>query len=392
MLPATAFCRDERQRELLGRLEPLAAAFAERAPAHDRDASFPFENFADLHAAGLLGLTVPAAHGGGGGGVLDMVLVVERLARADGSTALALGWHLSNLGKLAETGAWRPEQREAVFAAAVREGALINSAASEHATGSPSRGGRPTTRARRQADGSWVLQGRKVYVTAAPALRFFIVSASLEGEPGTAHFLVPAGSPGLRVEKTWDALGMRASGSDDLVLADVPLPEGARVDPSPRPGRSNGAGWGLHVPACYLGIAQAARDFAVRYAAHRQPNSAAAPIGELPYTQERLARIDLALLPARTLLFTLAQRWDTGSPEERAALGPAVAACKVVALQAALTAVDEAMRVVGAPGLGRDLPLERCYRDVRCGLHNPPMEDVVWTTLARAALREVAGA
>jgi alkylation response protein AidB-like acyl-CoA dehydrogenase len=100
--------------------------------------------------------------------------------------------------------------------------------------------------------------------------------------------------------------------------------------------------------------------------------------------------MDLALTPARALLFTLAGRWDDARPEDRAALEPAVAACKVAALQAALAAVDEALRVAGAAGLGRDLPLERHYRDVRCGLHNPPMEDVVFGLLARTAVAEVA--
>ncbi len=385
MLPAESFCRTEAQRAVLRLAEGLTTGFADRAAQHDREASFPFENFAELRQAGLLGLTAPVEFGGRGEGVLTTVLLLERLARADGSTALALGWHLSNIGKLAESGAWSDAQRAAVFRAAVRDGGLLNSAASEHATGSPSRGGRPTTRARRDGDG-WVLDGRKVYVTAAPALARFIVSAAVED--GVAQFLVPAGAPGVRVEATWDAIGMRSSGSDDLVLDGARLAADARLDTAPKPGHSNGAGWALHTPAVYLGVAQAARDFAAAFAASRQTNSMGAPIGEAPHVQERLARIEMALLPARTLLFTLAERWDASPPAGRAALGPALAACKSIAIQAGLTAVDEAMRVVGAPGLTRALPIERYYRDVRAGLHNPPMEDTVWPLLANAMLRE----
>jgi alkylation response protein AidB-like acyl-CoA dehydrogenase len=389
MLPAESFCRTEAQRALLAQAAALAPGFAARAAAHDRDATFPFENFEELRRAGILGLTAPTSFGGQGAGVLDAVLLLERLARADGSTALALGWHLSNIGKLAESGAWSDAQRARVFTAAVRDGGLLNSAASEHATGSPSRGGRPTTRARRTDEG-WILDGRKVYVTAAPALAHFIVSATLEESGGAtvANFLVPRDAPGVRVEATWDALGMRASGSDDLVLEGARLPADARLDTAPQPGHSNGAGWGLHTPAVYLGVAEAARDFAAAFAAYRQPNSMAAPIGEAPHVQQRLARVEMALLPARTLLFTLADRWDRGSLEERGSLGPALAACKSIAIQAALDAVDEAMRVVGAPGLTKAQPIERYYRDVRAGLHNPPMEDTVWPLLANAMLRE----
>ena len=384
-----SFVRTDAQRALLEVAARLAPAFAERAAAHDRDASFPFENFVEIQQAGLLGLTAPVEFGGQGRGVLDTALLLERLARADGSTALALGWHLSNIGKLAESRAWSDEQRARVFTAAVRDGGLLNSAASEHATGSPSRGGRPTTRARRTADG-WVLDGRKVYVTAAPALAHFIVSATVEepGGPGFGNFLVPQGAPGVRVEATWDAIGMRASGSDDVVMEGCRLAPDARLDTAPKPGRSNGGGWALHTPAVYLGVAQAARDFAAAFAAFRQPNSATAPIGEAPHIQQRLARVEMALLPARTLLFTLAERWDGSTPEARAGLGPALAACKTIAIQSGLNAVDEAMRVVGAPGLTRAMPIERYYRDLRAGLHNPPMEDTVWPLLANAMLRE----
>jgi alkylation response protein AidB-like acyl-CoA dehydrogenase len=250
ILPSEGFCRTQRQRESLHLAEALAAAFAPRAAEHDREATFPWENLAELRRAGMPGLTVPTEAGGGGAGVLETALVLEALARGDGSTALTLGWHLSNIGRMAETGGWTPAQREAVFRAAVTDGALINAALSEVATGSPSRGGRPTTRAR-PVPGGWRLDGHKVYVTGAPALQFFIVTATLCDDGGAAaaggamaHFLATRDTPGLRVEPAWDALGMRASRSDDVVLDDARLPAEARVDPRPKPGHSTGVGWG----------------------------------------------------------------------------------------------------------------------------------------------------
>ncbi|MGZ3602242.1 MAG: acyl-CoA dehydrogenase family protein, partial [Ktedonobacterales bacterium] len=92
----------ERQRELLDRAIPLAERFAERAGSHDRDGTFPHENFADLRDAGLLALTVPEEYGGFGADELDYALVLECIAWGDASTALALGMHLSNVGQLVE--------------------------------------------------------------------------------------------------------------------------------------------------------------------------------------------------------------------------------------------------------------------------------------------------
>ena len=79
--------------EHIARALRLAGVFAARAPAHDRDASFPFENFADLSREGLLALTVPAALGGGGAGARDATRVLGIVGKADPSTALVLSMH-----------------------------------------------------------------------------------------------------------------------------------------------------------------------------------------------------------------------------------------------------------------------------------------------------------
>ncbi|MGH2351995.1 MAG: acyl-CoA dehydrogenase family protein, partial [Chloroflexota bacterium] len=146
-----------RQEELIALAGELAARFGERAPQHDRAGTFPHENFADLHASGYLALTIPREFGGGGASILEIVLAQERLARGDASTALGTSMHLSILGRLGwavlageagesgEAGGWTRERYAAVARAVIDEGALINSAASEPETGSPSRGGRPAT-------------------------------------------------------------------------------------------------------------------------------------------------------------------------------------------------------------------------------------------------------
>lgn len=386
------FIRTDRHRAVAARALELAERFAARAAEHDRAGSFPVENFVALRASGYTRLTIPSRYGGEGGGVYEMVLAQNLLARGDGSTALSVGWHLFKMGQLAETGVWEEPVLERVYGGAVREGHLLNAIISEPETGSPSRGGRPTTRARLEG-GQWVIDGRKIFSTMAPVLHFFLVSAAIEGGEENGWFLVERGTAGLRIEETWDTLGMRATGSHDVIL------EGVRVEASAlvqRFGRSvpyegapgNGAGWNLHIPAVYLGIAEAARDWAVSFAVRHRPNSLTGPIGELPGVQAQLGQIELELLAARTLLFTMAERWDV-EPEHRPDLVAAVGGAKVFVVNAALNAVDRAMRVVGAQSLFRANPLERYYRDLRAGLHNPPMEDAALAALARAALKGI---
>ncbi|HEX2326707.1 MAG TPA: acyl-CoA dehydrogenase family protein, partial [Chloroflexota bacterium] len=92
--------KTRRQEELVALAGELGARFAVRAPGHDRDGTFPHENFADLHASGYLALSIPREFGGGGASYLELALAQERLARGDASTALGAGMHLSILGRL----------------------------------------------------------------------------------------------------------------------------------------------------------------------------------------------------------------------------------------------------------------------------------------------------
>ena len=380
----------ERQAELMALADRLAERFAARADAHDRDNTFPFENFQDLREAGYLALSVPAEFGGGGIDLLDLALAQERLARGDGATALAAAMHLTLLGRLGETRVWPEAAFARVCGDVVARGALINSAHSEPEMGSPSRGALPSTTARRTADG-WVLNGRKRWASLAPALTHVVVLAAAEAvggdePPRRANFLVPGDAAGLRIEETWDNLGMRATASHDLVLADVAVPDAALLPEGATTVPGEGKGWGpLVVSAVYLGIAGAARNAAVAYARDRRPNGMAGPIAELQTIQHRVAEIELLLLQARSVLYGTAETW-VRCPERRAAIEWQLAAAKYTATNHAIRVTDLALRVVGANGLSRRLPLERYFRDVRSGLSQPPMDDVALTAIGRAAL------
>ena len=379
--------KTRRQSEFVALAESLAGPIAARAEAVDRAGAFPYENFREMHEAGYLGLTIPRDLGGLGADVLEYALAHERIARACGSTALAANMHLSLIGRIAETGLWPAETLGRVTRDIVAHGALLNSANSEPEMGSPSRGGLPSTVAERTGAG-WVINGRKRWTSLAPALTYLMVMATIvDGDaPRRGNFLVPASAPGVRVEETWDNLGMRGTASDDVVFTDVEVPFEALVPVEGSDVPGDGLGWSTFGGAVvFLGIGQAARDEAVRYARERRPNGMAGPIAELQTIQHRIARIELDLLQARALLYATAEWW-LARPEERNAHGWRSAAAKYAVTNAVMRATDEALKAAGSAGLAATSPLQRYFRDARAAIGQPPIEDVALTTIGKAAL------
>ena len=388
-----AYPLTDRQRALLERAEPLAPRFAERAAAHDADASFPFENFADLRAAGLLALTVPEAYGGLDADEMDYVPVLERIAWGDASTALVLGMHLSNIGQLVEGKLWA-DRLPSLCREIVEQGAMLNAAQAEPEMGSPSHGGVPATVARPDAEtGGWRISGRKIYTTGAPGLRYFITLAAIEEPDQPVHlgsFLVPGDAPGVRIEKTWDGLALRASGSDDLVLEDARVPADALLDArpvgAPDPRGALGLPWGpLTLAAVYSGVALAARDEIVHFAATRVPTALGKPIGELPAVRLRLGEIEALLLATRRALYGLASDWVT-HPDLRPQLRAQAPLVKYLATNNAVRVTDLALRTAGGSGLQRTMRLGLLFRDARAGLINAPPDDAVLQNAGRLAI------
>jgi alkylation response protein AidB-like acyl-CoA dehydrogenase len=379
------FPRNESQARLLRIAEELAPHFAERAAAHDRDATFPHENFEELRAAGYFAAPVPEQYGGQGHGLADVALAQLALAAGDGSTALAVGMHLMVVGSEAAGRGWPEPLRERVFHAVVEDGALVNNIAAEPELGSPRGGGRPQTVLEPDGSGGWRLTGHKTFSTLSPALTFAVVYAAVEdGSDEVARVLVDWGETGVRVDETWDAIGMRATGSHDVYFEGVRVSDadflsrrGPGAPKGVQPGSSaagqGGAWFPLLVAAANLGVAEAARDYAVDFARTRKPTGYDAPIAAIPHVREQVARMQAADIAARSLLLNTAEDWDE-HPEARSDLGAAVAAAKRLATNSAVEIVELAMRIVGGVALHRSEPLERYFRDVRGGLVNPPIE------------------
>ncbi|WP_206916405.1 acyl-CoA dehydrogenase family protein [Alicyclobacillus suci] len=379
------FVLSDEQRDRLRITKALADQFAARAAGHDEAGTFPHENIEALRESGYVTWTVPKVYGGLEISLRELLLHQEQLARGDGSTALAIGWHVGMILNLRASHAFPEPIFQTICESVMDKGWLINSCASEPATGSPSRGGRPETTATR-VDGGYRITGRKTFSTLSPVLDWILVTAGVANSEEVGEFLVRGQD--VTIVETWNTLGMRATGSHDIVMEDVFVPDAHVVtikhpkEPSAR--NRDGSGWLLHIPACYLGVGLAARDFAMKFAATYQPNSLPHPIADVPHIEEKLGQMELKLLSARTLMYDLAARWDSASEADRPALRPLFGAAKTQATNAAYEVVDLAMRVVGARSLAKGLPLERYYRDVRAGLHNPPMDDVVFKMLAKA--------
>lgn len=394
----TPYPRTPRQQQLCERARALAARFGERAAEHDRDGSFPHANFADLRTAGFAGLTVPESLGGDGADLLEMVMVLEELGRGDGSTALAFTMHAQTVGHAVESGAWPEPLFARLCREAVERGALVNSVATEPELGSPARGGRPKTTARpvRDRSGSvvaWQMSGRKSFASMAPTLDYAIVPATLEGTNyETARFLVPmAGGEGagISIVETWDSLGMRATGSHDLVLRDVNVPAGMMVErvaegASARNAPVN-AWFMLGVSAVYLGVAEAALTCGCDYALARVPTALGKPIAEVEAIQRQLGQASFLLQQARLALYQAAALWQDNSPPTNT-LSNLVAVAKVTATNNAIGAVDLVMRAAGGSAMSRSLPLERYYRDVRGGLYHPINDDAAYVGFGKSAI------
>lgn len=369
----------EIQRKWIKKFEEIAPTFKERAAYNDIHSSFPFENIEWLINEGYTLLTLPKAYGGEGATIEDMVVLQSYLGEIDGATTLSIGWHLSVVGQLYEQHLWEQSMLDQ-FAEEIKNGALVNREISEAETGSPTRGGRPATNAIKDDD-TYVLNGVKTFTSMSKALTHFIVGAYIEEIGEVGFFLVPSEIEGVEIADNWDMVGMRATESHDLVLNNVrvPLENFVETKSARKPN-----GWILHIPSTYLGIAQAARNYAVEFAKTYSPNSIQGTIAELPTVQQNIGKMESLLLSARHFLWSTAHGYQM--LDEDSQIWNETSASKVLVMNQGLEIVDLAMRIVGAKSLEMDRPLQRYYRDMRAGLHNPPMEDMAYTNIAKSVL------
>jgi len=392
-----------KQRALMTLVHRLGReSFAPRAAQLDRDAQFPFANYADMRRAGLLGLCVPGSHGGHGADYATYALVSAEIGRYCGATALTFNMHVCTTlwsGLLSEDLDMSDEQRASHrscqhlhFDRVIREGAIYAQPFSEG--GAAAAGAAPFGTTAVRAEGGWRISGKKIFASLSDAADYFGVLCT-ERKPDTQlsrrdtlYLAVPRHAPGLTVEGTWDPLGMRATVSRNLVFQDVFVPDEAALMPQ-----------GLYFQAAtrwphmfmtlsptYMGIAQAAYDFTVAYL--RGEIAGTGPVKRRQFATKQIAVAEMFIKLEQTRNLFLRAIEDARVDPSKSTRLRAYAAQYTI-MENAQDLARLAIRTCGGQSMLKSLPLERLYRDARCGsLMLPWTAELCMDRIGREALYE----
>ena len=369
----------ERRRDFTELAGEHAEDFKARVNRHDRENSFPFENIDAMKMSGYVNMTLPVELGGGGANPLDLVLSQERLARGDGPTAVAINMHIFNTGLRSDLWRLGDVKQLPLLKACARDSLIICSGTSDPRMNTVIgfAGLNDTTRNAEKVDGGYRVNGRAGFSSLCVCADFFEETAHYEDPskgPFCLYFMVPAKTPGIAIQNNWDTMSIRASSSHDTVWENVFVPE---ENVTARPARE----WDTYnnifvswfmtsIAACYLGIAQAARDHAVNWASERTQLPFDRPVSHYPGNQFLAAEMEVGLRAARAMLLATASALKDPSQRANPSLID-VLACKHFVTETAVNVVDKAMRIGGGAAISRSSPLEQMYRDVRAGVIHP---------------------
>ena len=365
-------------------LANVTRELAAHAPAHDTDGSFPWPGIRAVHEAGLLTATVARPDGEPGLTARETVDVFLALGEGDPSVALITAMTVAQHAFQAASPTWPAALYERILRESDERPTLINAVRAEPELGAPARGGLPATTARRTAEG-WSVSGHKGFATGSEGLAYHLVwVVTDEPDQRVGHVIVPGDAPGIRIERTWDHLGMRASSTHDVIYDDVRVPfenfDGAPVGTVPNNAAIPGA-IGLAVPSLYLGVAKAALAAFVTYTGTRVPTSLGRPISTLERIQSVAGEARAQIIQAELVLDAAAAQVDQGRADA-AALG----VVKLLTSRGAIAAVQGLVAAIGNPALTRSLPFERHLRDVLCARPHPPQDDAALVAAGRSLL------
>lgn len=361
------------QADLIAQARRLGAErFAPRAAQHDRDASFPTANYRDLHDAGLLAVCIPQQDGGLGADYLTYVLAAAEIARFCGATALTWNMHVCSTlwtGALADdldmdatTRAEHERRRALHFRRIVAEGAIYAQPFSEGNASAV--GAIPFGTVAKPVDGGWLVTGRKVFASLSGHANYYgVLCTERAGDAGasrrnTLYLAVPADAKGVAVVGDWDPLGMRGTVSRTLEFSDAFVEHDAALMPRGMYFQA-ATRWPhmfLTLSPTYLGLAQAAYDFTVRYLRDGRRSSVV--------KQLAVAEMRIKLEQAKTLWFqAVSEAHVDPTPEQRLR----AYAAQFSTMETANDLARLAIRTCGGHSMLKSLPLERIYRDSRCG-------------------------
>lgn len=373
--------------------EEHAADFATRAAQHDRDNSFVAENFDAMKESGLLAACAPVEFGGlGVESVHDITVAISRLARGCGASAICANMHIGSVwlvtrGWLQRKAAGESSGDDGVarFLPILGKSAVILSGAGTEPGNSFFL---PMTEAT-PVEGGYLVNGHKIFATnsdIADTVSVILRVPDGEGWYRSAMALVLRGSKGMDVRGNWDAMGMRGSGSHDVVFTDCFVPSEMVLVNQPL-GEFAPQGWpsitavNYALVGAFLGIAEAAREHIVELAKTKKKLPFDMVLADRPATQFQIAEIDVALTAARSALARTADYIDEVFAGRDADLTHDDVrrimhewqCTKLIVNRAAVDVVDRAMALSGGTGYLSSSPLSRLYRDVRAGPFMQPL-------------------
>lgn len=375
---------------LIDRIAELGPTFVERSVGYDRDAAFPYENWADLRDAGLLGLCIPEADGGLGADFVGYALCAEELGRHCLSTALTFNMHSATTiltGQIADDMELSADDRALLHAnrsilrrGIVEHGTIHSQPFSEGVAAGATAG--YMTRAV-PVDGGYRVTGRKIFASLSGAADIHNVVCSVEGDPRLRLLGVPADAEGVVIEGDWDPLGARATDSRNLVMTEAFVPAENEWIPA---GLFDQAAerWPyfyMTLSFAYLGLMRAIID---ETAAYLIGDGSPGGRREHPIKQQGWAEMNLVYERAQALCYRVLA--ESGPDPAPAAVRRAWTSM-VSTMDGAPEIASLALRVCGGRSLLRPNRLEQFYRDARCGATMLPWSvEVCLDRLGRAGL------
>ncbi|WP_426689327.1 acyl-CoA dehydrogenase family protein [Rhodanobacter ginsengiterrae] len=340
------------------RIAPVAAEL-------DAKGEFPLENIREMGKLGLMGIEVPEAYGGAGMDSIAYALAVIEVAAADAATSTIMSVNNSLFcnGILKHGN----EEQKQTYVRAIATGEAIGAyALTEPQSGSDASA--MHTRATKNADGNWVINGKKSWITSGPVARYivlFAISTPGIGAKGVSAFIVDTQLPGFHAGKTEPKLGIRASATCEIEFTDYVLPKENLLGEE---GKGFSIAMGvldagrIGIASQAVGICRAAYEATLQWSRDRK--AFGVPIGTFQMTQSKIADMKCKL-DAATLL-TLRAAWAKGEAERTGGrFGTEAAVAKLVASEAAMWISHQAVQIHGGMGYSKEMPLERYFRDAK---------------------------
>jgi alkylation response protein AidB-like acyl-CoA dehydrogenase len=403
MFPADAFRLTDEQAALTEKVRRFGkTVVAPRAAKHDRDATFPIENFRDMHGEGLLSLCIPKADGGLGADFQTYCLAAAELGRYCGATTLSWNMHVCSTlwsGPLADELEMTPQDRAAHvkrrsvhYQRIVKDGAIYAQPFSEG--GAAAAGVVAFGTEAKPVEGGFIINGKKIFASLSGSADYYgvLCTERAEGEAAsrrnTLYVAVPANAPGVSVVGDWDPLGMRGTVSRTLLFKDVFVPEEAMLMPHGVyfQAASRWPHMFLTLSPTYMGLAQAAYDFTVQYLRGEAPGTP--PVKRRMYPTKQIAVAEMRIMLEQTKAIWFQSITEARANPTKDQVLRAYAAQHSVMENANAIAV-KAIRTCGGQAMLKSLPLERIYRDSRCGaLMLPWTAEICVDRIGREALYE----